>query len=187
MGKSAAKYRLSRCRCKINNLMREETGTSIFFVFHGPPALPTPLSLLDLLPTDPYPALPSARSFSSTLPCSSASPKLLAASACLRSVVLACPTLLCSGLRLPEIAGCLGPFSTSKIASDAPPAASAAELQSHRRILALGLTERILSLPARLPQLQGQSPSWIMPNLANYSKLDGIGKYTAKRSIHGPH
>ncbi len=46
----------------------------------------------------------------------------------------------------PEIAGCLGHFSASEIASDAPPIASAAELQSHRQILALGLTERFSKL-----------------------------------------
>lgn len=45
----------------------------------------------------------------------------------------------------PEIAGCLGHFSASEIASDAPPIASAAELQSHRRI-PLGLTERFSKL-----------------------------------------
>ena len=71
----------------------------------------------------------------------------------------------------PALAGCLGPFSASEIASGAPPAASAAELQSHRWILALGLTERfspslmtihwdlhrnakerLVSMPERLPQ-----------------------------------
>lgn len=56
------------------------------------------------------------------------------------------PTLLCSSLRFPEVAGCVGHFSASEIASDAPPIASAAELQSHRRVLALGLTERFSRL-----------------------------------------
>ena len=41
----------------------------------------------------------------------------------------------------------------------------------------------IFSLPACLPQLQEQSPDWIIPN---YSKLDGMGRYRTKRSIHGP-
>lgn len=35
------KYRLCRCRCKINNLIQEETGTSIFLIF--PQALLTPI------------------------------------------------------------------------------------------------------------------------------------------------
>ncbi len=78
--------------------MREETGTSILFIFHGPPALLTPFSLPGLLSSVPYPALASALSFSITL--------------------------LCSDLRFPEIAGCLGPLSTCEIASVAHPAAS---------------------------------------------------------------
>ena len=49
----------------------------------------------------------------------------------------------CSDIRFPEIAGCLGPFSAPEMASDVHPTASPVELQSHRRILAPGLTERI--------------------------------------------
>ena len=115
MGEIAAKYRLCRCRCKINNLMREETGTSVLFILHGPPALLTPFSPPYLPSSGSYPSLASARSFSPTLPG--------------------------SDLRFPEIAGSLGTFPASEIASDAHPVASAAKLQSHRRILALGLTE----------------------------------------------
>ena len=67
-----------------------------------------------ILSYDPYPAPTSARFFS--------------------------PTLY-SGFP----AGGLKPFSTSEVASDVHPVgyASAAELQSHRQILALGLTERL--------------------------------------------
>ena len=34
-GKSAAKYKLCRCRCEINNLMREEWGLSLSFILHA--------------------------------------------------------------------------------------------------------------------------------------------------------
>ena len=97
--------------------MREKTGTFVLFIFYGSPALFTPSSLLDLLSSGSYTALASARSLS--------------------------PTLLGSDLCFPEIAGCLGTFPASEIASDAHPVASAAKLQSHCRILALRLTERI--------------------------------------------
>ena len=70
---------------------------------------------------DPYLALASARSFS--------------------------PTLLCLDFHFPEIADCLGPFSASEMASDVHPIASPAELQSHRLILALSLTERLFHSP----------------------------------------
>ena len=49
-------YRLCRCRCKINDLMREESGTSIFF--YPPRSLGFP---------DPYSPSKSARSFPATL------------------------------------------------------------------------------------------------------------------------
>ncbi len=49
------------------------------------------------------------------------------------------------------------------------------------------LMSPILSLLARLHQLQTQSPSGLMPNLANYSKPDGMVRYPSKRRIHGPH
>ena len=100
--------------------MREESDTSILFISHGPPALLTPFPPPGLLYSDPYPALASAQSFS--------------------------PTLLCSDFHFPRISGCLRPFSASDIASDAHPTESAAELQFHRRILALGLTGRVLGL-----------------------------------------
>ena len=96
--------------------MREKTGTSVLFILPGPPALLTPFSPPGLLSSGSYPALASARSFS--------------------------PTLLGSDLCFPEIAGYLGTFPASEFASDAHPVAFAAKLQSHRRILALGLTER---------------------------------------------
>ena len=70
-----------------------------------------------LLCFDSYPALASAQFFS--------------------------PTLLWLDFRFPEIADCLEPFSVLKIASDVHSTAFPAELQSHRQILALGLTERI--------------------------------------------
>lgn len=39
-----------RCRCKINIfILKEETGTSILFTFHGTPALLTPIRLQDVL------------------------------------------------------------------------------------------------------------------------------------------
>ena len=88
------------------------------FILDGPPALLTSFSPPGLLSSDPYLALTSARSFS--------------------------PTLLCSVLCFPEIAGCLELSSASDIASDAHPVESAAEQQSLRRILALGPTERLL-------------------------------------------
>ena len=83
--------------------------------------------LLSSMPSDspaplsllwPYPALASAWSFS--------------------------PTLLYSDCRFPEIVDFV--FSASEMASDVHPTASPAELQSHRRILALGLTERIYTV-----------------------------------------
>ena len=103
MGESAVKYRLCRCRCrcrcKINNLMGEDTGTSILFILHGPPALLTPFSPPGLLSSDPYPALacPLGPILLPSFAQTSASPKRPAA---------------------------LGPFSASKIASDAHPIAS---------------------------------------------------------------
>ena len=112
-GEIAAKCRL--CRCKISNLVREETGTSILFYLPWPSGSPDPFSPPGLLCSDPYSAFTSARFCS--------------------------PTLLCSDLRFPEIAGCLEPFSASEIMSDAHPVASAAGLQTHLRILALSLTE----------------------------------------------
>ena len=55
------------------------------------------------------------------------------------------PTLLYSDLRFPEIAGYLFRFR------NCVGCASAVELQSHRRILALGLTERLnLTAPLQL-------------------------------------
>ena len=97
---------------------------------------------LPCLSFDPYPALASARSFS--------------------------PTLLCLDFHFPEIADCLGPFSASEMASDVHPTASPAELQSHRRILALGLTERVMATPLICPELPRD---WLMlqsewPNLS---------------------
>ena len=61
------------------------------------------------------------------------------------------PTLLCSDLRFPEIAGCLGPSSASEIASDAHP-------QSHRRILALDLRLKTPNdlLTTNLPEYQSR-------------------------------
>ncbi len=44
--------------------MREKTGTSVFFILHGPPALLTPFSPSGLLSFGLYLALASARSFS---------------------------------------------------------------------------------------------------------------------------
>ena len=125
MGKSVAKYRLCRCRrrcrCrwKINNLMKKETGTSLFFISHSPPTLLAPFVPLGLShltriqvshPLGPF-----------LLPCyaqTSASPELQAS------------------------------FSASDIALDAHLVESAAELPYHCRILALGLTKRVY-LPGR--------------------------------------
>ena len=44
-GKVQLKYKLCRCRCEINDLRREETGTSILFIHAGPLALLTPIQL----------------------------------------------------------------------------------------------------------------------------------------------
>ena len=65
-----------------------------------------------------------------------------------RSVPFSCSAQTFASPKLPlcfpEIAGCLGPFFASEIASDVVGCASAAELQSHRRIVAPGLTERLM-------------------------------------------
>ena len=113
------KYRLCRCRCecemcrcKINDLMKEKTGTSVIFISPNPLGSLTPIRL-------PYPL------------CSFFLPCLLRL-----SLPRNCP--LC----FPKIAGCLGPSSASEIASDAHLVAPAAELQSHLRIIVPGLTER---------------------------------------------
>ena len=79
--KSAAKVQacaVYRCRyrCKINDLMREETGTSILFILHRPSGSPDPF-----LSSGPYPAPTSARSFPlALLRPPSTSPKLPTAS-----------------------------------------------------------------------------------------------------------
>ena len=123
--KSAAKYRLCRCRCRCKiNNLMRERVAPPYSFILHG----LPASLAPFLSFDPYPALASAPSFS--------------------------PTLLCSNFRLPDIAGCLRPFS-------AYPTASPAELQSHRRILALGLTERYIgenffnlgTIPLDLPHI----------------------------------
>ena len=107
----------------------EDTGTSILFIFHGPPVLQTPFSPPGLLSSDPYPAFtcPLGPILLPSFAQTSASPKLPAA---------------------------LGPFSASKIASDAHPIASAPELQSHRWMLALGLTEGALRVFCAVPRHQ---------------------------------
>lgn len=108
-------------RCKINDLMKEETETSILFIVYGPSALLTPFaSPLSLCSSDSYLVPTSARSCSAQ---TFAPPELPAAS---------------------------NPFFTSEIATDAhsvvfesaSASASAAELQSHYQILASGLTTR---------------------------------------------
>ena len=126
MGKSVAKYRpcRRRCRCKINNLIGEEIGNSILLSFMAL-RLSLPLSLLQACSSLTHIRLPHP----------------------LSPFLLPCSTQTSVSLKLP---GCLGPFSASEIASDAHPVASAAELLSHRRILALGLTER---LPPRVSLL----------------------------------
>ena len=122
----AAKIQAVQVQVRVRNVqmqnLKRETGTSILFILHGPLALLTPLALLiplllwSFCSPDSYPIPTSARSCSTQ---TFASPKLPAAS---------------------------DPFSTSEIASDAhqvgSASASAAELRSHRRILAPGLTER---------------------------------------------
>lgn len=120
MKKSAAKYKLCKCRCryKIKNLMREKTGSSIFFILFGPPALLTPFFSLGLLFFCSYPALTSVWSFF--------------------------PTLLGLYLYFPEIAGCLKVFLVSEIASDTYPVAFAIKLQFHCQILAIGITKGFL-------------------------------------------
>ena len=110
------KYRLCKCkcgceicRCKINDLIKEQTeplsslSPPTLWVPETPFALLTPIRL-------PYPLGPFL------LPC-------------LLRPLLSRNCLLC----FPNIAGCLGPYSASEIASDAHPVASAAGLQSHCR------------------------------------------------------
>lgn len=72
MGRIAAKYRLCRCRCKINGVMKEDTSLP------PPPSPPFPPLILFIFPwlsrllhfPNPYPASTSAWLFSPTLLCS---------------------------------------------------------------------------------------------------------------------
>lgn len=111
--KSAAKYGLYSCRyrCEINNLIREKTGISAFFIFFSFLAFLTPFYLLDLLFFSLYPAFVSAWLFSSTL--------------------------LGTNLCFAEIAGSFATFLIVEIALEAHPVIFAAKLQSHYQILAL--------------------------------------------------
>ena len=110
------------CRCKINDLMKEKTDTSVLFISPDPLGLLDPFALLTpiRLPHLFGPFL---------LPCLFRPP-----------LPRNCP--IC----FPKISGCLGPSSASNIASDTHLVASTVELQSHCRILAPGLTERPSSL-----------------------------------------
>ena len=101
--------------------MEEETGTSILFIRHGPLALLTIFLPWPLCSPDLYPAPTSAWSFPPTLLCSD-----------LRYAAIA--LVLPRDCRLPRI-----PFRLQK--KNCIGCASAAELHSHRRILALGLTK----------------------------------------------
>ena len=116
------KYRLCRCececemcRCKINDLMRKETGNSLLFYPPGPLTFLTFFTLLTPIrlphPHDPFPLSGSH----------------------IRSVLFYYPR---SVLRFLEIAGGLRACSRNCIGC------ASAGLQFHRRILALGLTER---------------------------------------------
>ncbi len=65
MKKSIARYRLSiyKQRCKINKLVRERTGNSIFFIFYIAPSVLTSIFFLDQLYSIVYLAFASSRSF----------------------------------------------------------------------------------------------------------------------------
>ncbi len=91
---SAAGYKLwrCRCRCKMNNLMKEKIGTFILFIFYGPPVLLIFFPLLGLFCSITHLAFIPAWFFSITM--------------------------LYSELRFLEITGCLRLFSTFKIALD---------------------------------------------------------------------
>lgn len=115
------KYRLCRCRCecemcecKINDLMKEKTGASILFY------LPWPLATQPLCSPDPLILLTPIRlsfSLGPFLP----------------------PCLPCSPAS-PKLPAASDLLPLSEIAPDAHPVLSC----SHRRTLALGLTERVL-------------------------------------------
>lgn len=124
MGRSQAVY-------KIHDLVEEEIGTSLIFIFHGL------LALLLLYSPNPYPTLEFAWSFLPRfLPCSAQTSALLKVPVPLNPALVLSQDcrllwiLLRSDLLFPKIVGCLDPPLCMCV-------------QSHRRILALGLIERV--------------------------------------------
>ena len=152
--KSAAKYRLCRCRCRCK--INNDEGKELRLR----PLLSSMAFWLPWPPFSPLTPIRLSHPFGpSLLPCSaqpSASPKLLAVS---------------------------GSFSASEMASDVHPTASPAELQSHRRILALGLTERFL---VKETQADGyKMPSFLHSCLLFSVVLDNLNAYSRQSIFHG--
>lgn len=103
-------------RCKINNLMKEKTSNSVFYILLGLQSLLTSLFFSNLLFFGSYPDFASAQSFFLIL--------------------------FSSKLCFSKIANYLRTFPNSKIVLDAHPVTFIAKLQFYCKILASSLIKR---------------------------------------------